>query len=137
MSRTVLWSRRKKDFIVDWFNGEGGGGQHRNKNACCCRIKDIETGIQTSSQEFKSASQNKKAAFRKMVRLLSAHYASLDLHESRASGAGFGDQKVRTYHEPDDRVVNHATGKTWSLRSVVKGDKFSECVEDNLLERNK
>ena len=40
----------RNDFTVEWFSGSGGGGQHRNKHANCCRIRHPAMGL--SAQRF-------------------------------------------------------------------------------------
>ena len=44
----------KKDFKLDWFNGSGAGGQHRNKHQNCCRITHIESGLTSIGQDSRS-----------------------------------------------------------------------------------
>jgi len=133
--KEILWSRRKKDFIIDWFNGTGKGGQHRNKNACCCRLKDKETGIQTVSTEHKSASMNLKSAFRKMVDLLQQHYSTEEFE--RKNTAGFGGNRVRTYNEVQDRIVDEDTKEKYSYRQTVGKGDISDLIRDRALKLNK
>jgi len=68
MDRTLLFSITKKDFEITYFSGRGAGGQSRNKNQKCVRIKHKETGIITTGQEERSLVQNKKNAFMRMVK---------------------------------------------------------------------
>ena len=67
MSRDLIYSLRKKDFIVQPFKGSGAGGQHRNKNSTAIRIIHLESGAKGESQELKSQHQNKKLAFERLV----------------------------------------------------------------------
>ena len=128
MSRELLFSFTKKDFRVDWFSGEGGGGQHRNKHMNSCRITHRETGLVASCQEHKSAGQNRKVAFKKLTNLLVAHYApKLDkvrgpLHE----------KATRTYHEPRDTVTDHVTGEKYSFKQTVGKGNMDEIIQDRI-----
>ena len=67
MSKELLFRVTKKDFVVTWFRGSGGGGQHRNKHANCCRIRHPASGAVTTGQEGRSRPENQRMAFRRMV----------------------------------------------------------------------
>lgn len=54
----------RRDFEVTWFRGSGGGGQHRNKHANCCRIRHPASGVSATGQSSRSREQNKRDAFR-------------------------------------------------------------------------
>lgn len=136
--RTLWWSRRKKDFRIDWYSGSGAGGQYRNRHRNCCRMTDIETGIMTTGQESRSRKQNLKAAFRRMVKKLVEYYKNLtkspDLCTKSSKGikSTFGARCTRTYHEVDDRVVDHITGKKYSYRHTVGEGDMSQIIEDRI-----
>lgn len=94
-------------------------------------MKDKETGIQTESQEFKSAKQNLKAAFHKMVNKLKEHYASLEKkQEEKRQNADFGERRIRTYNEVDDRVVDEQTGDKYSYRHTVGRGDITEIIDE-------
>lgn len=126
--KTLIWSRRKKDFRIDWFSGTGAGGQHRNKCMNSCRLTDKETGIQTSSQEHRSAKQNLKSAFHKMVKLLEEYYKAQE--KERQQTASFGAPRIRTYNECDDRVTDDEYGMQYSYHYTVGKDDISKIIED-------
>lgn len=65
--RELLFSLTKKDFVITWFSGSGGGGQHRNKHANCCRIQHPESGAMATGQDQRSRPQNQKAAIRRLI----------------------------------------------------------------------
>lgn len=127
--RELLWSRRKKDFRIDWFSGTGAGGQHRNKHQNCCRITDIETGLSVTGQAQRSRIANFRHAFRRLVDLLVEHYNTKKSERCDRSIFGGGEQ-VRTYHELDDRVVDHATGKRYSYRHTVGRGDIGQMITD-------
>lgn len=56
------------DCRVETLKGSGPGGQHRNKRETAVRITHEPSGATGHSEAFKSQSQNKKAAFKKMAR---------------------------------------------------------------------
>ena len=66
--RELLFSLTKKDFKLQFFRGQGPGGQHRNKNDTAVRITHMESGAVATSQEFKSQNQNKKAALHRLIK---------------------------------------------------------------------
>ena len=67
-NKQLLFSITKKDLIVDWFSGSGGGGQHRNKHNNCCRIRHPESGAMATGQEQKSRKANLSAALHRLVK---------------------------------------------------------------------
>lgn len=137
-SKKTWWSRRKQDFRIDWFSGTGGGGQHRNKHPNCCRMTDLETGIQTTGQESRSRTQNLKAAFHRMVKMLVKYYNDLSKNSDSSQQLNqkinptFGGKYTRTYHEVDNRVVDHVTGKKYSYNKTVGCGDISQIIEDRV-----
>ena len=67
MSKTLLFSLTAKDFILEFFTSGGPGGQHRNKVETACRIYHPASGAVATSTEHKSQSQNKEAAFLRLL----------------------------------------------------------------------
>lgn len=68
MPRTLLFSVTKKDLEITWFSGSGGGGQHRNRHANCCRIRHPDSGALVTGQEQRSRIANQKAALHRLVK---------------------------------------------------------------------
>jgi len=66
--RELLFKITKKDFEVTWFSGSGAGGQHRNKNHNCIRLKHIDSGVVVTGQSHKSREQNKKEALNNLIK---------------------------------------------------------------------
>lgn len=130
MGRELLNRWTRKDFEITWFRGTGGGGQHRNKHPNCVRIKHIESGLMTTGQAERSRSQNFSAAFQKMGQMLLDHYHG---RAAKARNAA-GNRVIRTYHEADDRVVDHDTGARYSYRQTVGKGRLHEVIEDRALE---
>jgi protein subunit release factor A len=109
----------KTQLEITWFNGTGKGGQNRNKNANCCRMKHIPTGIMSQAQEHKSREQNKKAAFRRLAEQL-VPLMKIEIKKKRFA-AGF--DRIRTYHEKRDEVIDERVpDKKFSYTSVLDGN---------------
>lgn len=112
---------RKKDFRLQFFRASGPGGQHRNKTSTATRITHIATGISAEATDSRSQSDNRAAAFRKLVAKLVEHYAGQFQTAARRTNAGWAE-KIRTYHEPRDTVTDHRTGVTRGYKAVLAGD---------------
>lgn len=123
--KQLIFQANKNDFRIDWFSGSGAGGQHRNKHQNCCRLTHIPTGITTIGQEERDRVSNRASAFKKMVPLLVRHY----LGEERKARYPAPDEVVRTYHEPDNRVVDHASGLQREYGRVVGKRDIEEMIE--------
>lgn len=65
--RKLLFSITKKDLEVTYFSGRGPGGQNRNKNQNCCRIRHPASGALVTGQNHKSRSRNTKDALHRLV----------------------------------------------------------------------
>lgn len=126
--KELLFSFRKDDFEVEWFSGTGGGGQYRNRHKNCCRIRHKESGLVASCQEQRSAAQNKKKAFRKLVKLLVEHYAP---KEEKTRGS-LQEQHTRTYNESKNYVKDHISNKKYSYSETVGRGDISQIVQDRI-----
>jgi protein subunit release factor A len=120
------FSRKKSDFRIDTFRAGGKGGQHQNTRDTGVRITDKETGLSAESRVHASQHANKKAAFKKLADKLTQHYMAKEQRERFAAG----HHVVRTYHQPDDRVTDHATGAQYSYRVVMDKNKPETMIEE-------
>lgn len=118
--------RDDSDFRVEWYNGTvKAGGQHHQKNATCCRITHLPTGIvrtaQTRSRE-NSLRLAMEAIHADLDRQAAAigHRAQNDTRRAQV-GSGERADKRRTFRFRDDRAVDHVTGKTASCAKVMAG----------------
>lgn len=130
MERELIFSATRKDFKLDWFSGTGAGGQHRNKHKNCVRITHIPSGLTTQCQEFKERPQNQKVAFKKLVPLVADYYIKIDERERIRN-----DEIIRTYHQPDNRVKDHASGFTQSYDEVVGRKDLENMILARLEEK--
>ena len=114
-------------FRFEWYSGTGKGGQHRNKHQNCCRCIHEPTGITANGTSSRSRGDNKRAALSVCKSRVSNHFHK-DTDRFQA-----GNERIRTYHECDNRVVDHASGLTDTYQNVmIKGN-----VEDVILARAK
>ncbi len=114
----------KKDFKIDWFNCSGAGGQHKNKHANACRITHIETGLTAVGQDFKERPRNQDVAFKRLVQKIIAHYTVEEERDKYKS-----DERIRTYHEPRNSVLDHASGHRQTYKEVVIDGDLEEMIE--------
>lgn len=124
MTRELIHQATRKDFRVDWFSGTGAGGQHRNKHQNCVRLVHIPTGLMTTGQEYRDRPANMRAAFKKMAKQLVDHWLG-DLRRARFPGS---DDVIRTYHAPDNRVLDHATGLQQPFDVVVGKPDLGDMI---------
>lgn len=114
-------------FRFEWFSSTGGGGQHRNKHQNCCRCIHEPTGITANGTSSRSRDDNKHNAFTVCKARVERHF-----HTDKERFLA-GEERIRTYHEPDNYVKDHASGLTESYQSVIiKGN-----MEDMILARAK
>lgn len=126
--RELIFSATKKDFRVDFYRASGPGGQNVNKRDTACRITHIESGLSSACQEYRTQNQNKKEAFRKLVKLLVAHYVAKQDPERYAAG----QEVTRTYKETKDLVVDHLTGEKFSYHQTIGKGDMSEIIESRI-----
>lgn len=67
MSKELLFSITKKDFVVQTFRAGGPGGQNQNKVNSGVRIIHRASGAKGEARDSRSQPQNKKAAFERLV----------------------------------------------------------------------
>lgn len=115
----------KKDFRIDWFSGTGGGGQHRNKHKNCCRITHLKTGLTTQSTKHRERPPNQKAAFKHLASMILAWYSD----DNAPLRRHFGEARIRTYHEPRNEVLDHASGLRMQYKDVVLNLDIGPMVE--------
>lgn len=115
------------DLIIDYYKASGAGGQHRNRTLSGCRIKHIPTGIIIERCTSRSSYQNKDSAMEDLKqRLQSAEYDRLNKRRNSKRktqiGSGMRGDKIRTYREQDDTVIDHRSNKKASLKKLRRGD---------------
>lgn len=127
MSRDLIFSARKKDFRIDWFTGQGAGGQKRNKTALCCRITHKETGLSAVGTKHTSRTKNQEDAFRTLTdKLLEKVLAEEDAKQERPKQV----KVIRTYHYERGTVKDHRTKVIRPLKKTLNGD-LTPFIEAN------
>ena len=112
----------KKDFRLEWFSGEGGGGQHRNKHQNCCRIVHLATGLSAVGTASRHRSHNQRDAFMVLVSRIFAHY-----EPERVRGTD--GERVRTYHAERNEVLDHASGLRMTYKDVIEKGNGGPMIE--------
>ncbi len=112
----------KKDFKLDWFSGQGAGGQKRNKTQACCRITHIETGLTAVGQDHANRVSNQRDAFNRLSKLILAHY-NTDESERRDTS-----EVIRNYHAVRNEVHDKASGLKQSYKKVVLDGDLSDMI---------
>lgn len=110
-------------FTFEWYSGTGKGGQHRNKHQNCCRCIHTPTGTQANGTGSRSREDNKRAAYITCRSRVEALFHK-DIERYQA-----GHDRIRTYHEPDNRVTDHASSYTDTYTNVIVKGNMEEMIE--------
>lgn len=125
--QSLYRQRAPSDFKVDWYNGTiGAGGQHHQKNATCCRLTHLPTGLVKTSQSRsrQNSQQLAMAAMLEALDMLEAKRTEAALNGIRKAQVGSGERagvKRRTWRFQDDTVQDHVTGVRARATDVMRG----------------
>lgn len=118
------WSLIDRDIEVFTKRSSGAGGQHVNKTESCVVMRHLPTGIEAKSA-LKCQHQNRREAramLEARVRALQAKKTYEELSDKRREkGSGMRGDKIRTYREKDDIVIDHRTDKKYRLKDIRSG----------------
>lgn len=115
-----------KDVEIQTTRGSGPGGQARNKIESCVVATHKATGVRVRV-DMRSQYQSKSMALKILAAKLkeSSQWQSRverDASRKQQMGSGMRGDKVRTYRTQDDRVTDHRSDQTWSLKKWARGD---------------
>lgn len=105
--------------------GTGPGGQHRNKTESCVIATHRPTGM-VVRVDMRSQHQSLAMALRILAAKLAdaeeqGRLRSRNAERRTQVGSGMRGDKVRTYREQDDRVIDHRTNQTFRLSLWQRG----------------
>jgi len=114
MSKELLFSVTKKDCRWDYYRGTGAGGQKKNKTSNCVRCTHNDSGAVGKSEDGRSQSHNKKAAFRKMAES-SKFKGWIKLEKAKRMGieARIEDEAKQALHPKNMRVETKDADGKW------------------------
>jgi len=115
------------DIHIGYFKAPGSGGQKKNVTSSACRVRHFPTGIIVERSGTRSAYKNKDAALQGLQdkldeRARKKHQGNTRNIRNSQIGSGMRGDKIRTYREQDDVVIDHRTNKKSSLKAIKKGD---------------
>lgn len=116
----TIWPHQvdKSDLEISTYKGSGPGGQAKNKTSSGVRIKHIPTGLTTKCDEHREQSKNKAEAFKKLAEQL-IPLMKLEVKKERYLA---GIERVRTYHKPDNRVIDDRLPNRFDYYDTLEGD---------------
>jgi len=123
----------KKDFKLEWFSGQGAGGQHRNKHQNCCRITHIDSGLTASGQTSRSRVDNQKDAFNQLAARIFSYYDVFgegEIEDNPHKDAKFGGgETIRNYHAVRNEVHDKASGLKMPYKEIVDNANIGPMLE--------
>ena len=129
----VLDASIKPEFILDksevttnYTRSRGKGGQNVNKVESCVQLIHKPTGIVIRSEDSRDREKNEVAAWERLTEKLKKIFddnlkQEYNTKRNNQIGSGERSDKKRTYRDKDDKVIDHETGKTSSLKQFMKG----------------
>lgn len=120
----------KKDFKLEWFSGQGAGGQRRNKVQSCCRITHNETGISAVGQRHAHRPDNQRDAFNQLAARLISYYKVFEKEDTpERTNKGFGTEVIRNYHAVRNEVHDKASGLKMTYKEVVEDANLGPMID--------
>ena len=116
------------DLRIEVCRASGAGGQHINTTDSAVQVLHIPTGLIVRCQDGRSQIKNKEKALTIMrSRLLEKKQqeeaAKYSAHRRNLIGSGGREEKIRTYHYPQNRVTDHRIEVTlYNLEAFMEGD---------------
>jgi peptide chain release factor 1 len=114
-----------RDLVMFAIKGTGAGGQHINKTLSTIVCRHVPTGIEARAGS-RSQHLNKQAAravveARVFALMRDQQAAAMDVARRKQIGSGMRADKIRTYREKDNLVIDHQSGRKANLKVVKSG----------------
>lgn len=117
----------ERDLSWSTCRGTGAGGQKRNKTESTVIVKHLPTGMQVRCETSRSQLVNREAALallraRLWQEVEARRQGARADDRRRQIGSGMRGDKRRTVRCQDGSVVDHPTGRRWSLKPYLRGE---------------
>uniref|UniRef100_A0A6M3LBC1 Putative RF-1 domain containing protein n=1 Tax=viral metagenome TaxID=1070528 RepID=A0A6M3LBC1_9ZZZZ len=118
-------SLNKKDIKIERTKGKGPGGQHKNKTESMIKATHLPTGI-TVNTDGRNQHANKRKALKELEIRVSEHFAKIKAADKKLHrDIKIKERKIiRTYNYSTQRVKDHRTGKTASIKDIMEKGKL-------------
>jgi peptide chain release factor 1 len=115
-----------RELVWSTCRGSGDGGQHLQKTESAVMLLHVPSGLRVRCESERSQHQNRATALavlraRLLERVRSEAQASRRDARRAQAGSGQRGDKRRTIRAQDETVVDHVTGRRWSLRDYLRG----------------
>lgn len=116
----------KTQLEISYSRGSGNGGQKKQKTSSKCTMKHIPTGIQVTCEEYREQSKNKTKAFQKLAeKLVPLMKKAFQIEKIKQE-----TERIRTYKEKEDLVIDERTDSTFSYSDVMEGNGLEKVMSD-------
>lgn len=131
-----LWQLREdKHFRVEWFSGQGAGGQHRNKHQNSARLVHLPTGLIRCAQTRSRANSLDQArqAMDQALDAMGREQAARQGNAARVEQIGRQGRagRERIWRFQDDIVMDSRTGRRTRCHSALRGGMDALWQENN------
>ncbi len=117
----------RSDIRIEYTKGKGPGGQHKNKVETMVRATHVPTGI-VVTVDGRHRSRNQKKALAELERRVRESRLQQQAAQKKANrDAKIHDHTtVRTYDFSRQMVTDHRTGKTASIKNILRKGKLDK-----------
>lgn len=112
---------KRSELKIENFQGQGPGGQRRNRKRLCVRVTHIPTGISVT-HDGTSKDQNLTKCLKDIDTAVQEHINKQRAvaKKARRDEAIHEHNRVRTYDYSRGVVTDHRTGKTASIKDILE-----------------
>jgi len=118
----------KAELKIEYMRGTGPGGQKKNKTESACKITHIPTGITAYCQDERTKTANYRLAMKTIEQRIAEDKANkkAEIRKQRRDIAIKDTTIVRTYDFSRGLVTDHRTGKTGSIKDILRKGKLDK-----------